>query len=206
MPLSRQLLAVASEGADLATAEGRARFLANARPLWTALPDGMLKRQLLGEIASRAALPIDELADAWKASAGAAGVKRSTPSTPVARPRRPARAVMRQPADRIAWMLLLESHWWDGLGGADHALLCALPGWHGELFRFLDRQAAEHGPEPWAALRERLASEPWAEAALALVDAEDPAIEPVAEDLPLSLDQLRASPGRHDAMRVLGRI
>ena len=30
--------------------KGRARFLANGRPLWSALPDGMLKRQLLGEI------------------------------------------------------------------------------------------------------------------------------------------------------------
>jgi DNA primase len=113
---------------------------------------------------------------------------------------------MRQPADRIAWLLLLESRWWETLGSADHALLCALPGWHGELFRFLDRQAAEHGSLPWAALRERIATEPWADAALALVDAEDPAIEPLADDLPRSLDQLRTSGDRNDAMRVLGRI
>jgi DNA primase len=113
---------------------------------------------------------------------------------------------MRQPADRIAWMLLLESGWWETLSGTDHAALCALPGWHGELFRFLDRQSTEHGAQPWAALRERLAGEPWAATALALVDAEDPAIEPVVEDLPRSLEQLRAAPERHDAMRVLGRI
>jgi DNA primase len=37
------------------------------------------------------------------------------------------------------------------LGAADHALLCALPGWHGEAFRFLDRETAEHGRQPWAA-------------------------------------------------------
>ena len=113
---------------------------------------------------------------------------------------------MRQPADRIAWMLLLESRWWDTLGAADHATLCAIPGWHGELFRFLDREATEHGAQPWAALRERLAGEPWAGSALALVDAEDPAIEPLAEDLSRSLEQLRAAPERQDAMRVLGRI
>ena len=70
----------------------------------------------------------------------------------------------------------------------------------------LDRQSTEHGAQPWAALRERLADEPWAATALALVDAEDPAIEPLAEDLPRSLEQLRAAPERHDAMRVLGRI
>ena len=86
------------------------------------------------------------------------------------------------------------------------ALLCALPGWHGELFRFIDRQAAEHGPQPWASLRGRIADEPWADAALLLVDAEDPAIEPLADDLPRSIEQLRTSGDRHDAMRVLGRI
>ena len=114
--------------------------------------------------------------------------------------------MMRQPADRIAWMLLLESGWWDKLVAADQAALCALPGWHGELFRFLDRQAAEHGARPWAALRERLADEPWAAAALAVVDAEDPAIKPIEDDLARSLHQLRAASEQHDLMRVLGRI
>jgi hypothetical protein len=67
-------------------------------------------------------------------------------------------------------------------------------------------QSTEHGAQPWAALRERLAGEPWAATALALVDSEDPEIEPLADDLPRSLEQLRAAPERHDAMRVLGRI
>jgi len=207
VPLSRQVLALAAEDADLASAEGRARFLASGRPLWSALPDGMLKRQLLGEFASRGALPVEELAAAWRASrpGGAIG-SRSVPVSRPSVPRRGARPPMRQPADRIAWMLLLESGWWETLSAADHAALCALPGWHGELFRFLDRQSAEHGAQPWAALRERLADEPWAATALALVDAEDPAIEPLAEDLPRSLEQLRAAPERRDAMRVLGRI
>jgi len=204
VPLSRQIVARAGEDVDLATAEGRARFLANARPLWSALPDGMLKRQLLGEIASRAALPIEEIAAAWRAPL--ASGPRLRPPPPTRRPRRGPRPAMWQPADRIAWMLLLESAWWDRLGGADHALLCALPGWHGELFRFLDREAAEHGAQPWAVLRGRIAGEPWAEAALALVDAEDPAIEPAEDDLGRSIAQLRAAADQHDAMRVLGRI
>jgi DNA primase len=203
VPLSRQIVARAGEDVDLATAEGRARFLANARPLWSALPDGMLKRQLLGEIASRAALPLDEIAAAWRAPLAAAG--RTAPSAPARRPRRP-RPAMWQPADRIAWMLLLESRWWDILSGPDHALLCALPGWHGELFRFLDREATEHGAQPWAVLRERIGGEAWAATALALVDTEDPAIEPLSEDLPRSIGQLRAAADQHDAMRVLGRI
>jgi DNA primase len=204
VPLSRQIVAGAAEGLDLATAEGRARFLANAKPLWSALPEGMLKRQLLGEFASRGALPIDELAGTWRAAG--VGAARSVPATRPSRPGRPGRTPARQPADRIAWMLLLESGWWETLSAADHALLCELPGWHGELFRFLDRETAENGARPWAALRERIAAEPWAPAALAVVDSEDPAIEPVADDLPRSLHQLRSAAEQRDAMRVLGRI
>ncbi len=204
VPLSRQIVAQAGADTDLATAEGRARFLANARPLWSALPDGMLKRQLLGEIASRAALPVDELASAWQAAA--ARRERPPERAAAARPRRYARQAMRQPADRVAWLLLLESRWWETLSTAEHALLCALPGWHGELFRFIDRDAAEHGAVSWAVLRERVAAEEWAASAMALVAGEDPAIEPVAEDLRLSLAQLRQAPAREDAMRVLRRL
>ena len=204
VPLSRQIVTLAGEGLDFTTAEGRARFLAEARPLWSALPDGMLKRQLLGEIASRAALPAEELAAAWRAIAA----PRQRPRSSVAatgRPRRPVKQVMRQPHDRVAWMLLLESGWWEQLSAADHAMLCALPGWHGEAFRFIDRASAEHGPQPWAALRERLAAEAWSAAALALIDSEDPAIEPLLEDLHSSMAQLRVAGDKRAAALVLGR-
>ncbi len=204
VPLSRQIVTLAGEGLDFTTAEGRARFLAEARPLWSALPDGMLKRQLLSEIASRAALPAEELAAAWRAI----DAPRQRPRSSVAatgRPRRPVKQVMRQPHDRVAWMLLLESGWWEQLSAADHAMLCALPGWHGEAFRFIDRASAEHGPQPWAALRERLAAEAWSAAALALIDSEDPAIEPLLEDLHSSMAQLRVAGDKRAAALVLGR-
>jgi len=208
VPLSKQIVAEAGDGLDFATAEGRARFLANVQPLWTALPEGMLKRQLLGEIASRAALATEELASLWRV--GGAARARSAP--PPRRPnagsygqRRPIRRAIRQPPDRVAWMLLLESAWWEELVAADHALLCALPGWQGEAFRFIDRETAEHGRQSWAVLRERVATEPWAEAALALVDAEDPAIEPSLDDLHSSMAQLRGADQKRAAARVLGR-
>jgi len=102
-------------------------------------------------------------------------------------------------------MLLLESGWWEELAAADHALLCALPGWHGEAFRFIDRETAEHGRQSWAVLRERVATEPWSEAALALVDGEDPAIEPSLEDLRSSMAQLRGADEKRAAAQVLGR-
>jgi DNA primase len=66
VPLSRQLMDVASEGCDFETAEGRARLLANAKPLWSALPSGLLKRQLLGDLARRAQLPDQELMGLWQ--------------------------------------------------------------------------------------------------------------------------------------------
>lgn len=203
-PLSRQIIARASADLDLATAEGRARFLANARTLWAALPDGMLRRQLLGEMASKAALAVDELAASWRAGPSIRPRSGTAMSRPLA-PRRSSRQAMRQPADGLAWMLLLESRWWDTLGAADHELLCALPGWHGELFRFIDRECVERGAAPWAALRERIAGEAWGAVALALVASEDPAIEPVVEDLRRSIDQLRRAPLRTEAMRVLGQ-
>ena len=206
-PLSRQIVAEAAADVDLTSAEGRARFLANARPMWSLLPDGMLKRQLLGDIATRAALPTGELAGLWQARTGA-DARPSTALPPSRRPlgRRRLAPAIRQPQDTVAWLLLLESRWWETLTGADHALLCALDGWHGEVFRFLDRQSAEHGAMPWAALRERIAGEPWATFALALVDSEDPGIEPLEQDLESAMVSIRSAASRQAANRVLGRL
>ena len=203
VPLSRQIVAQAGAGLDAATAEGRAKFLANARPLWSALPEGMLRRQLLGEIASQAALSVDELGAAWQVRSAAGRVRPPSPEARAPAARRPGRQAMRQPADRLAWLLLLESRWWEALGAADHELLCRLPGWHGELFRFVDRETTERGAVPYAALRANLEVEAWAAPALALVDSEDAAIEPMVEDLHASMAQLRGAPLKTEAMRVL---
>jgi DNA primase len=67
VPLSQQLLEQAADDADLETAEGRARMLAQAKPLWMALPEGALRRQLLPELARRAALSVDDLHALWGA-------------------------------------------------------------------------------------------------------------------------------------------
>lgn len=75
MPLSRFLVESASEGCDLATAEGRAHMASNARPLWTALPDGVLKRQLLGELAELTQLNARDLSDLWGQAAARDGLR-----------------------------------------------------------------------------------------------------------------------------------
>ena len=70
MPLSRFLIEAASEHCDLGTAEGRAHMASNARPLWTALPDGVLKRQMLAELAELTQLKAQDLADLWGQGTG----------------------------------------------------------------------------------------------------------------------------------------
>ncbi|WP_288898188.1 DNA primase [uncultured Delftia sp.] len=78
LPLSRFLIEAASEGCDLGQAEGRAHMASNARPLWTALPDGALKRQLLGEIAELVQLDARDLSDLWSQEAARSGPARGS--------------------------------------------------------------------------------------------------------------------------------
>ncbi|MDM4765953.1 DNA primase [Pelomonas sp. SE-A7] len=82
VPLSKQLVETSAEGCDLSSAEGRARMLARAKPLWQALPDGLLKRQLLGELARRAQLPDQELMSLWQLTMAAAPAPQSGPYEP----------------------------------------------------------------------------------------------------------------------------
>ncbi len=92
VPLSRQIVAVAREGCDLGTPEGRARFLSQARPLWSALPEGGLKRQMLAELNKSAALPEGELAATWaSSSATGRGEAARQASSPWQRPPAPSR-------------------------------------------------------------------------------------------------------------------
>ena len=170
-PLSRQLVATARDGCDLDTAEGRAHLLANAKPLWSALPDGALKRQLLSELAQLAQLPGPELVDLWQlgASAGGAAPVHARPGPMRPRARAKSRAAPASPADHALRMLLLHGEWWEQIDAADHEILHALPAPYGELCGWLERQLAEHGPRPWSALAIALESTPLHGAASRLV-------------------------------------
>ncbi len=173
VPLSRQLIEAAREGCDLASAEGRARLLANARPLWSALPDGALKRQLLGELAQSAQLPSAELVDLWQLGGTARGGA-DAPRTPRVTPNHPRsrqRSAPASPADHAIRMLLLHSEWWDTLEATDHELLHALPTPHGDVCAWLERHLTDHGPTPWSALAAALAGSEHAEVAARLVTA-----------------------------------
>lgn len=183
VPLSRQLVNVAGEGCDLATPEGRARMLNQARPLWNLLPEGLLRRQLLGEIARQGQLPEAELQGLWGGETGTA-TEATPPAAPAERPRwqpksewrgkgdwksrrdrdaepRPAgpRTIPPTPTDHAVRLLLQHSELWDTLAEEDRALLHDLPGVHGDLVHWLERHLTHHGPSPWAAVQAGLAAD-----------------------------------------------
>ena len=155
VPLSRMLIEVAREGCDLLSAEGRAHLASNAKPMWMALPDGALKRQLLGEIASLCELGTNELQDLWIPPISNA--KRSFDFKK--KPRTWTRGTRQIPAgraDHAARVLLSNMEIWQELSGEDHDLLCSLAPPHGPLFVWIDHQHHEHGTLSWAALLEGL--------------------------------------------------
>ena len=194
VPLSRFMLEAASEACDMQTAEGRAHMASNARVLWSLLPDGALKRQLLAEIADQVQIDSRELLQLWQPAAGFAGkarAKRSMPEhvddtgqdpasygfVPAGGPapvpwaerqgrytpesntrgrRLTGRVLPASREDRVLRALLTEPQAWDKFSPEEHALLSSLPEPHGPLFVWLESQLHEHGPQPWAALREGL--------------------------------------------------
>jgi DNA primase len=161
VPLSRFLIDVAREGCDLSSAEGRAHLASNAKPLWTVMPEGALKRQLLGDIAELVQLDVRELGELWEPKAAASAPRpRKRPKGADAqdsggwrsRGRLATRPSIDAHASHVATLLLRNTSLWDGLNGPDHDLLCALEGPYGDLFRWTDQQVHEHGHQPWAAL------------------------------------------------------
>jgi DNA primase len=172
VPLSRQIVDVARDGCDLGTPEGRARFISQARPLWSALHEGGLKRQMLTELNKSALLPEGELAMLWLSGSAVAADGARAPHA-ARRPARQAsafaasRRAPRKPEDRIVHLLLTQPAWWDQLTAEDHELLHALPAPHGALVAWLERDIVEHGPRPWAAVRTAVTADDSTAAALA---------------------------------------
>ena len=190
LPLSRFLVDAARDGCDLNSAEGRARLASNARPLWNQMPDGALKRQLLGEFAALIQLTPRELGELWQArdargsGAGAgrkgAGAMRAEfasahwgPGRPIAGATAPVRQKPASRADHATRLLLEHVASWNAISAEDHAMLCALPPPHGPLFVWIEQQMQEQGVQPWGAVREGLrghASEELAVRLMAVTD------------------------------------
>lgn len=212
VPLSKQLIAAASEGCDLSAAEGRSRMLANAKPLWQALPDGALKRQLLGELAKLAGLEIGDVNELWK-TPGARSPSESTARAPwksghaAAKSTRSKglRKAPNSPADQAMRMLMLHSAWWDALSAEDHGLLHELPAPLGDLCAWLERQLAEHGTTPWAALAEGLVGHPLHEVLQTLVPDIALPDEMGLPDLQRAINQLWIAQLSADSSRLIAQ-
>jgi len=156
VPLSRQLAEVASEGNDLDTAEGRARMLATAKPLWSAMPAGALKRQLLAQFAELARMDAGELTALWEGRQAGAGRTAVAASRPPARRWRLVSQGAANLLDRAVWLLLQRSDLWMTLDGESHDLLAAQAAPYDFFFGCIERSVLEHGPLAASALLDEL--------------------------------------------------
>lgn len=177
VPLSRFLIEAAKDGCDMGSAEGRALLASRAKPLWQQLPEGALKRQLLGDIADLVQLAGRELTELWTPATARQGPARgasyekdsskpihhggqrpihSEYSTGLAGSRARGRALPASRADHAARLLMTDMAAMQALSTEENAMLCELPPPHGPLFVWLEAQLQEHGVRPWAALREAL--------------------------------------------------
>ena len=190
MPLSRFVIEAAREDCDMASTEGRSRFVSLMKPQWLALPEGAFKRQLLGQIAGLSDLGAHELLELWgqvppaqKTYAneyknksysgsfdGSKGQKQwqKRDATPSAASLAASRRKPHSRDDRAVQLLLTHMAAWDALSSAEHALLCQLPEPHGSIMRWLEEQLQEEGPQAWVVLRTQLPAD-WALAAEQLV-------------------------------------
>ncbi|HSV46530.1 MAG TPA: DNA primase [Ramlibacter sp.] len=193
VPLSVFLVESSAEDCDLASAEGRSRMLSNARPLWSQLPAGALKQQLLGELGDRAAIGRHELQELWGLAAAPRPRQRSKDGS-AWKPHQPAMRKAIKPkmlalAEHVARLALRNTSAWDLLTTSDHELLCSLDGALGDLFGWLDADFHEHGAQPWAVLTLSLNDKPFVAQAAALMAYDN--LQPsgrVVED-PESLEQ-----------------
>jgi DNA primase len=197
VPLSRQLAAQAAEGCDLATPEGRSRMLATARPLWSALPDGAFKRQMMGELASQGGLPAGELAPLWGVGAAARAPSRAlAPRRAATRRAQRISQGMASLLDRALWLLVQRSDLWATLDGESHDVLAAETAPYDMFFSCLERSLNEHGPLGSATLLAELrtlAEQIGAAAVVARVAAfhdPDPQLD-LARELAIVIDRLR---------------
>ncbi len=217
MPLSRFLVESARESCDLATAEGRALMASQAKPLWSALPEGVLKTQLLGELADLAQIGAPELQQLW-GNTGGRGERGARASASNARPTRagyPARETSGLPPrtdrssrrmaqilsreDRAVQIFFVDMQLWAQLSASQHTLLCELPAPHGPLLAWLDQQWHEHGAQPLSALREGLQDEALAASLQRLMGL----LPPLVDNDPSELQSILVELEKQDIARQL---
>jgi DNA primase len=158
VPLSSQLVVHAAADCDLATAEGRSKMLTQAQPLIELLPEGLLREQLLAELAQRGGVALDVLEAHWARRAARTATKRhrehgeTPPPVASAKPRARAMSTGRAAPqiatllDRTAWLLARHAGLWLDLSADDHEFLASQPAPYAGFFGALERVLHDHGP------------------------------------------------------------
>jgi DNA primase len=128
-----------------------------------------------------------------------------------ARNKRPARRIAGRmlPAsreDRVLRLMLTDPQSWDKLSGEEHVLLSELPAPHGPLFVWLESQLHEHGPQPWAALREGLREHPHERHATEQIAQLPEGIECDWHEVRSILDQLLILKRKQEMVDLLPRV
>ncbi len=185
-PLSQFLLDIARNGCDLSTAEGRSMLAAQAKPMWSALPQGVLQTQLLNEIADLVHIGHYELKQLW--SDAPPQNTNSAPKNPFtnkrpkqtpwgANPRQEMgqrRSSIRQAPmsrqDRGIQILFQHMAQWAAISSEQQNILCHLPAPHGLAFTWLERQFNEFGAMNWLQLKETVPTQAWSDWLIALVN------------------------------------
>ena len=159
VPLSTQLLSHAAQECDLGSAEGRAKMLTQARPLLAQLPAGLLREQLIAELAQRGGVPLETLQAHWarQPPTRRALMADEHGERPSAARRRAAPSGRTPPQtatllDRAAWLLARHAGQWHELSADVHELLAGQPAPYGPFFTLLERALNEHGPMQMPAL------------------------------------------------------
>jgi DNA primase len=217
-PLSRFVMEVARDGCDIDTAEGRALLAAQAKPLWSSMPEGVLKTQLLNEFADAVGIGQHELQRLWLAvpAAGKTGFSAAKPPSTGAKPatfspwvrsganKRPSpiginlRSKAPTRRDRALQILFADMLQWETLSSHQHSLLLEMPAPHGQLLAWLNQQWLEHGVQSLAALREGLREHEHEALVSRLIDDAPPDIDSDAGELQsilaaLEIEQLAQS-------------
>ena len=82
LPLSEYLVRELSEQSELGSADGRARFAENARPLFARVPAGVYRELLLERLAQVVGLSAARLEELWSRRSGAAPATAPAPASP----------------------------------------------------------------------------------------------------------------------------
>lgn len=164
VPLSAHLMAQASADCDLGNAEGRARMLAQAQPLIEALPEGLLREQLITELAQRGGTDRQALQAHWLRRAGRGRSRPDSQTSAAQAPAQPRRRTSSRPLptqiatllDRTAWLLARNPTLWATMPNETHELLAGQAAPYGGYFAALERVLDHHGPLSQSALFEEI--------------------------------------------------